>query len=53
MRASHTPGIVKHRGMQEVLGLQNTGPECARVSIKAPGLVHKNRKISVMDGCQT
>ena len=29
------------------------GPERIRVSIQALGLVHENRMISMMDGCQT
>ena len=52
MRSTRPPGAVKHRGVREIFSFQNASPYHVRVSVQALGLVHKNRLISVTDGCQ-
>ena len=52
VRPTRSPGVVKHRGVQEILGFQNAGPNRVRVCVQAPSLVHENRLISMVDGCQ-
>ena len=52
MRPTRSPGVVKHRGVREILSFQNAGPDRVRVCVQAPSLVHENRLISMVDGCQ-
>ena len=52
VRHAHSPSVVKHRGVREILSFQNAGPYCVRVCVQAPSLVHEDRLISMADGCQ-
>ena len=45
-------GVVKHRGVREILSFQNASPYRVRVCVQAPSLVHEDRLISMADGCQ-
>ena len=52
VRHTRSPGVVKHRGVWEILSFQNAGPYRVRVCVQAPSLVHEDRLISMADGCQ-
>ena len=52
VRPMHSPGVVKHRGVREILSFQNAGPYRVKVCVQAPSLVHEDRLISMADGCQ-
>ena len=52
VRLVHSSGVIKHRGVREIFGFQYTGPYRVRVCVEAPSLVHKDRLISMADGCQ-
>ena len=52
VRPARSPGVIKHRGVREILSFQNAGPYRVKVSVQAPSLVHEDRLISMADGCQ-
>ena len=52
VRPMDSPGVVKHRGVREILSFQNAGPYRVKVYIQAPSLVHEDHLISMADGCQ-
>ena len=52
VRHARSPGVVKHRGVWEILSFQNAGPYRVRVCVQAPSLVHEDGLISMADGCQ-
>ena len=51
VRPVRSPGVVKHRGVREILSFQNAGSYRVRVSVQAPSLVHEDRLISMANGC--
>ena len=52
VRPVDSPGVVKHRGVREILSFQNAGPYYVKVYIQALSLVHEDHLISMADGCQ-
>ena len=52
VRPVRSSGVVKYRGVREIFGFQDAGPYCVRVCVEAPSLVHEDRLISMVDGCQ-
>ena len=52
VRPVHSPDVVKHRGVREILSFQNAGPYRVKVYVQVPSLVHEDRLISMADGCQ-
>ena len=51
VRPVTSPSVVKHRAVREIFGFQYAGPYRVRVCVEAPSLVHKDRLISMADGC--